>query len=62
MSEKKNPIDVVMQQKEFSNEEATAFKNIIKYAKLCQQGQRDNLQSYINEQVEGVAKNEIQEN
>ena len=62
MSVKKNPIEEVLKKEEFKEKETEAFTNIINYAKLCQQGKKENLQSYINEQVDEVVKNEIFEN
>lgn len=62
MSIKKNPIEEVLKKEEFNEKETEAFTNIINYAKLCQQGKKENLQSYINEQVDEVVKNEIFEN
>lgn len=62
MSVKSNPIEEILKQEEFNEKEAEAFKNIINYAKLCQQGRKDNLQSYVNEQVEEVVKDEIFKN
>lgn len=62
MNTKINPIEEVLKNEQFDEKEADSFKNIINYAKLCQQGKKDNLQSYINEQVEEVVKNEIFKN
>lgn len=62
MSVKKNPIEEVLKKEEFNEKETEAFTNIINYAKLYQQGKKENLQSYINEQVDEVVKNEISEN
>ena len=62
MSVKKNPKEEVLKKEEFNEKETEAFTNIINYAKLCQQGKKENLQSYINEQVDEVVKNEIFEN
>lgn len=62
MSVKTNPIEEVLKQEQFTEKETEAFTNIINYAKLCQQGKKENLQSYINEQVEEVVKDEIFKN
>lgn len=59
MSVKSNPIEEVLKNEKFDDKQKEAFKNIINYAKLCQQGKKDNLQSYINEQVDEVVKYEI---
>lgn len=62
MNTKTNPIEEVLKNEQFDEQETESFKNIINYAKLCQQGKNYNLQSYINEQVDEVVKNEIFKN
>lgn len=59
---KNNPIDIVLEQEKFTEDEKKAFISIIKYAKLCQQGNADNLKTLVNEKVEEVVKNEISKN
>ena len=49
---KNNPIDIVLEQEKFTEEEKKTFIGIIKYAKLCQQGNADNLKTLVNEKVE----------
>ena len=62
MSVKTNPIEEVLKKEQFNEKETEAFAKIINYAKLCQQGKKENLQAYINEQVEEVVKDEIFKN
>lgn len=59
---KNNPINFLLEQEKFTEEEKKAFINIIKYAKACQQGQSDNLRTYINNKVEEIVNNEISKN
>ena len=46
----------------FTEDEKRAFISIIKYAKLCQQGNADNLKTLVDEKVEEVVNNEISKN
>ena len=59
---KNNPIDIVLEEKKFTEEEKKKFIEVIKYAKVCQQGLNDDtLKSFINEKVEEIVKNEVHE-
>lgn len=56
---KGDSIDKVLSLQKFTRQEKDAFVNILAYAKLSMVSSKDNLQQFINEQIDQVIKHEI---
>lgn len=54
-----SPIETVLEQEGFSENEKKAFMEIIQYAKACQQTGRETLKDIVNNKVEEIVKNEV---
>ena len=56
---KKNPIDDIMLEQGFNDEEAKTFWNILKYARATQTTtSKDSLKNYIKNQIDTLVGNE----
>lgn len=56
---KKNPIDEILQEQGFNDEEAKVFWDILKYARASQTiTSKDSLKNFIKNQIETLVDNE----
>ena len=56
---KKNPIDEILSEQGFNEEEATVFWDILKYARALQTTpSKDSLKNFIKNQIETLVDNE----